>query len=352
MTAIPTYRWQPTSAEIAAAIGLPVDAVVRFDHNTSPISPEWAREIAARQAATLNEYPGASYRTIREAAARYTGLAPEQIMPGAGADELILLIGRALLGPGATTVAATPTYPLYEISAAQVGARFVAIPAEPPSFAFPVDDVITAARDADVVWLCVPWNPIGTSLDIAAVEAIVAATDGLVVVDAAYAEFDENRPVWSAVVEARHNLVVLRTLSKGFGLAGIRVGYAMAHPSLVAALDAVRPPGSIASISVDLAVAALQAADAMRDNVAWIVDRRKELGDGLRRLGLTPMPSTTNFLLAPVGPSAAAIAADARDDGLVVRTFADGPLADHLRFTVRTPDEHDRLFSTLQRSLA
>lgn len=351
MTSVPVYRWQPTSVEIAAAAGLPVEAVVRFDHNTSPVSPRWASEIAAAHAGRLNEYPGASYRTIRDAAARFTGLAPEQIAPGAGADELILLLGRALLSSASSAVAATPTYPLYEISTAQAGARFVEVAAEPPSFAFPVDDVVAAARDADLVWICTPWNPIGTSLDAGAVEAIVAATDGVVIVDAAYAEFDDSGTHWSSLVDARHNLVVLRTLSKGFGLAGIRVGYAMGHPSLIAALDAVRPPGSIASLSVELAVAALGDSPAMEANVAWIVDRRDELREGLLRLGLAPMPSTTNFLLTPVGPRAHDIADTARGEGLVIRTFAAGPLTDHLRFTVRAPDEQNRLFSMLQRSL-
>lgn len=351
MTTAPVYKWQPTSVEIAAAAGIPVSEVIRFDHNTSPTSPVWASDLAAIHARGLNEYPGASYRSIREAAGRFVGLEPERILPGAGADELILLIGRAFMGPGTVAVTATPTYPLYEIATAQVGARFVTVPAHGPDFDFPLDGVVGAARDADVVWVCTPWNPIGTALDTAAVEAIVAATDGIVVVDAAYAEFDPSGPDWSDLVRLRHNLIVLRTLSKGFGLAGIRVGYAMAHPSLVGALDAVRPPGSIASMSVELAVAALGDPARMTDNVRQIIGGRDGLREGLSDLGLEPMPSTTNFLLTPVGAHASAVAEDARRQGIVIRTFAAGPLVDHLRFTVRAPHEHDRLLSTLQRSL-
>ena len=351
MTTAPTYKWQPTSVEIAAAAGIPVTDVVRFDHNTSPLAPEWASELAGMQARGLNEYPGASYRSIREAAGRFVGLEADRIMPGAGADELILLIGRAFMGAGTVAVTATPAYPLYEIATAQVGARFVEVPAAGPTFDFPLDAVLDAARDADAVWLCVPWNPIGTALDTDSVEAIIAATDGIVVADAAYAEFDPSGPDWTDLVERRHNLIVLRTMSKGFGLAGIRVGYAMAHPSLVAALDAVRPPGSIASISVELAVAALGASERMTANVERIISGRDELRLGLTELGLRPMPSTTNFLLTPVGPHAMRVAEEARREGLVIRTFASGPLTEHLRFTVRSPDEHARLFATLQRSL-
>lgn len=349
---VPTYKWQPTSVEIARDAGIDVSDVIRFDHNTSPIRPGWASEIAGPLAAGLNEYPGASYRSIRDAASRFTGLAPDQIMPGAGIDELILLVGRAFLRPGMRSAAATPTYPLYEISTRQVDAEYVGVEASGPEFDFPLDGVIDAARDADVVWLCVPSNPIGTSITIEDVETVIAATDGLVVVDAAYAEFDESAPDWSGLVERRHNVIVMRTLSKGFGLAGIRVGYAMAHRSLVAALDSVRPPGSIASLSVELAIAALDAPERMTANVAEIVANRSDLKDRLTELGLSPMPSTTNFLLCPVGPTAHDVAESARAEGIVIRTFPSGPLVDHLRFTVRAPHEHDRLIDTLTRSLS
>ena len=140
-------------------------------------------------------------------------------------------------------------------------------------------------------------------------------------------------------------------MSKGFGLAGIRVGYAMAHPSLVAALDAVRPPGSIASLSVELAIAALEDPDRMTKSVAYVTEQREDLASRLIDLGLRPMPSTTNFLLCPTGTDAHRIADEARSLGLVIRTFPSGPLTEHLRFTVRAPHEHDRLIASLRRSL-
>jgi histidinol-phosphate aminotransferase len=350
MTA-PTYKWQPTSVEIARDAGIPIEDVIRFDHNTSPVHPDWALDVITPLASNLNEYPGASYRPIRDAAATFTGLEPEQIMPGAGIDELILLIGRALLGPGRTAVTVAPTYPLYEIATRQVGSSFLAIPAAAPGFDFPVDEVVDAARDADLVWLCIPSNPIGTTIPFEVVEMIIAATDGTVVIDAAYAEFDEALPDWSSLVDRRHNVLVLRTMSKGFGLAGIRVGYAMAHPSLVTALDGVRPPGSIASLSVELAIAALEDPDRMRESVAYVAKQRVDLAGSLIEIGLKPMTSTTNFLLCPVGPEATRIADDARSRGLVIRTFPGGPLTEHLRFTVRAPHEHDRLIASLRRSL-
>lgn len=346
----PRYKWQPTTAEIAATAGITPAEVERFDHNTSPFSTEWGPEIAADSLATLNEYPGANYRGLREAAAKLNGLEPEQIVPGAGADELILLAGRAFLDRGDVAVATTPTYPLYEIATLQVGAVLQSIPSTPPFFEFPADEVIRAARDADLVWICAPSNPIGNEVPDEAVDAAIAATDGLVVVDAAYAEFSSGE--WSTRVDRHHNLIVLRTLSKAFGIAGARVGYGMAHPELVAGIDGVRPPGSISSPSVALGIAALETPQRMHAMVDDIMSARTKLSASLATLGLRVLPSETNFVLCEVGPTASTIAEQLMAVGLVARRFpANGPLANYLRFTVRSAAAHSRLLSALERYL-
>lgn len=346
----PKYKWQPTTAEIAAAAEIDVAAVERFDHNTSPFPTEWAGRVATESLSTLNEYPGANYRGLREAAAELNSLDPDQIVPGAGADELILLCGRAFLDRGSTAVASTPTYPLYEIATLQANAVFTPVPADPPNFEYPTDQVVRAARDADLVWICAPSNPIGNAVSEDDIGTIIAATDGLVVVDAAYAEFSNGD--WAHRVNRHHNLMVLRTLSKAFGIAGARVGYAMAHPDLIAALDGVRPPGSISSISVELGIAALQDPQRMHSAVQELVAARSDLEESLRALGLRVLPSETNFLLCEVGPEAHDIAAQLMGIGLVARKFpADGPLGDYLRFTVRSDRAHSRLISALERYL-
>ncbi len=347
----PKYVWQPASEEIALAAGLDPDEVERFDHNTSPVPTDWAAEIVLRRSAMLNEYPAASYVALREAVAVTTGLDPDSVIPGAGADELILLAARAFLAPGQNAVTADPTYPMYRIATAQVRGSAVSIEARPPDFEFPVDEVIAAARDAEIVWLCVPSNPIGNRPTEEAVAAVIAATDGVVVLDAAYAQFSDDD--WAPWVDRYHNLLVLHTMSKAYGLAGARVGYGLGHPDLIVALDGVRPPGSISSLSVDLAVAALEAPDRMRSVVGSAIEERTRLAAGLRELGIRVLPSSTNFLLCEVGPRARMVADELMSEGLVTRTFpADGPLASYLRFTVRTPRAHDRLLSALQRRLS
>jgi len=351
VTAIPRYRWQPTTVEIAAAAGISPKDVIRFDHNTTPIPPDWAEEIARIASRSLNEYPGASYLGIRQAAADRHGLQPEQIVPGAGADELILLAARAFLGSDRRSAAMTPTYPLYRIACAQVGTPLTEVAASPPDFAVPLDRLVEAARQADLIWLCVPNNPTAVELDGADVETIVAATDGVVVVDAAYADFVGAD--WTPAVERHSNMIVLHTLSKAFGLAGARVGYAMGHPSLIDQFDGLRPPGSIASISVELAQAALGNVERCRQTVAALSEARQPLADDLARLGFRVLPSRVNFLLCEIGSSAQVTAADLRRHGLVVRAFPpETGLSHYLRFTVRSPEENRRLITTLEEVLA
>ncbi|MDJ0664085.1 MAG: histidinol-phosphate transaminase [Acidimicrobiia bacterium] len=343
----PRYKWQPTTAEIAAAAGIRPEEVERFDHNTSPFAAEWAAGVAG-SLPQVNEYPAATYRSLREAAASLSGLQPEQIVPGAGADELILLAARAFLSRGDTAAATTPTYPLYEIATIQAGAVFQSVPASSPDFAFPEDALVRAARDSDVVWICAPSNPLGSAVADDAVDAVIAATDGLVIIDAAYAEFSGTD--WSSRVDRHHNVMVLRTLSKAYGIAGARVGYAMAHPDLINAIDGIRPPGSISSISVALGVEALGREQEMRATVAKVTALRGELAAGLAGVGFRVLPSLTNFVLCEVGARAHSLAAKLMGDGLVVRKFpSPGPLGEYLRFTVRSSAAQKRLIDHLER---
>ena len=348
---IPRYKWQPTTAEIAAVAGIAAEDVIRFDHNTTPAPTDWAAEVVAQAAANLNEYPGASYLGIRQAAAARHGLAPDQVVPGAGADELILLAARAFLGEGKRAVTMAPTYPLYRIACAQVGAELTEVAAEPPDFAPPIDQLVDAARDADLVWLCIPNNPTAVELTPAEVETIIAATDGIVVIDAAYAEFVAAD--WAAAADRHSNLLVMHTLSKAFTLAGARVGYTIGHPSLIDRFDGLRPPGSISSLSVELATAALQNVDRAMRTVAALNDARGPLAAGLGGLGWRVLPSRVNFVLCEVGPQAHSIAAALRQKGLVVRTFPGGTvLEQYLRFTVRSQDQNQRLLTTLEEVLS
>ena len=332
------YVWQPTNDEIAQQFDIAPDRVVRFDQNTSPYPTDWAPSAAGEVLTGLNEYPAASYKPLREAAAAYTGVDASQVVPGAGVDELILLSARALLSPGDRAVGYTPTYPLYRIATEQQGAVFSESPISAPE----------PDEGAALTWLCVPNNPTGERLDDATISRILDRSAGIVVIDAAYAEFTGDR--WGAWIDRYDNLLVLQTLSKGFGLAGARVGYAFGHLSLIDAIDRIRPPGSISTVSVKLAISALANSQRMRHTVDRVIVERERLSGLLAALGLDVWPSEANFVLAKVGTDAPALAAGLMAEGLVVREFPHIPqLRDHLRFTVRSTLDNDRLIETIER---
>ena len=348
MTA-PRYRWQPTTAEIATRFGLRASDVVRFDQNTSPFSTDWAPGLIGPLAQGLNEYPAASYGPLRAAAAEYLDADPRQIVPGAGIDEIILLVAKAFLGPGTRSTAAVPTYPLYEIATRQLGGEFVPVPCPAPGFAVPLDALSVAAETSDVTWLCVPNNPTGHRIGDRDIIEIVESARGVVVIDAAYAEFTEDR--WSPWVQRYDNVIVCHTMSKGFGLAALRVGFALTSLALADELDGIRPPGSIASLSAEIAASALATPTRMRRHVDRIVRERSRFADALADSGMmVGADSVANFVLCEVGPHAGALADALMTEGLVVRRFpADGPLGNHLRFTVRARGENDRLIEAIRR---
>jgi histidinol-phosphate aminotransferase len=342
------YEWEPSNDAIAATYGLDPADVVRFDQNTAPDPPADAGPVAAMAALGVNEYPDASYLGLRQAAAAFVGVDPDQVVAGAGLDELILLAAQAFLATGDRSVMVSPTYSLHRLAVRRVGATAVQVPLIAPGFDYDADSLLDAASESALTWLCVPNNPTGNRPDGDLMRAVIEATPGITVLDAAYAEVAGDD--WSGWLRDHPRLVVMHTLSKGFGLAGARVGYALASPDLVAEFDDLRPPGSISSVSVALGIAALSDPDSMRERVAALNEERARLFGLLLALDLAPVPSEANFLLCPV-PAAARVAEGLRSEGIVVRSYGPGILSDHLRFTVRSPEQDDRLIDALRRHL-
>jgi len=341
----PTYEWQPTTAEIAQRFNLHESQIIRFDHNTAANDTTWATGMISPLARDLNEYPGASYRSLRVAAAMYLDTDATNIVPGAGIDELINLTAKAFLGPGRRGCAVVPTYPLYEIATVQHHAEFVPI-AEPRFGMFPVEEITEAAETSDVTWLCVPNNPTGERVDNEVIKSIISCARGIVVIDAAYAEFVGDR--WTRWVDRYPNLLVLHTMSKGFGLAGIRVGFAFGNVDLISELDRVRPPGSISTLSHLIAEKALSEPQRMERIVKATVKERSAFALALSDAGISVLPSTANFLLCHVGPGAERLADALLTEGLVVRSYPQAhPLTEFLRFTVRSSTENQRLVAAL-----
>ena len=354
------YTWEATDEEVAARYGVSIDDVVRFDVNTAPLPPDLAHRVlaAGRFPVSLSEYPPSDYRLLVEAAAARYGVGTDELVVGAGADEILDVIAKTFLAEGSRAVIPVPTYAMYRVLTEQRGAEAVPVPRLGPGEGYALDlpAMRDAARDAAVIWLCSPNNPTALAEPDGAIETFLdmleadASRDGrpvpIVVLDEAYAEF-----VGRSIADLRFahpNLVVIRTASKAYALAGLRVGFAVARPELVARMNPIRPPASISTVSAAVVTEALKDEALAASNVARIVAERERLTEALTAAGWSVGPSVTNFVLVELGSVERAAAAGEAllQRGLVPRTFPDThPLADHLRLTVRSPAENDRLIA-------
>jgi histidinol-phosphate aminotransferase len=325
------YVWAATVAEVAARHHVSPAHILRFDANLPsfaarlPISPR--RALASR-----GEYPEGSYRELRTAAAAYVGCAPEQIVVDAGADGLIGLVARTFLGPSRRAVTERRTYPLYAIATRLEGAEVEGAPRE-------LDALAAAASTATVLWLCNPGNPGGELFaadEIAELARSLTAT--VVCVDEAYYEYG-GETVAPAALEL-DNLLCVRTLSKAFGLAGLRVGYVVAAPRIAAELSARRSPAPIPTSSATLAAAALERAE-IEPEVRATTAERERVRAALVAAGFDAPQTHTNFVVVRT-PQAGAIAGRLERRGLVVRAYPDS-----LRITVRSPSDDDLLLAEL-----
>jgi len=352
------YTWEPSNAAIAARCGLRAQDILRFDTNTVPLPPAMLPEaLRGPFEPSVNEYPDSSYAEVTAAAAAYYGVEPHELIIGAGADEVLDLIAKTCLPMGTAAMVPIPTYAMYGVLTGQRAARIVAVPRLGPGdgYALDVPAVVAKLPDVHLVWLCSPNNPTGAADSSSDLEAVISAAADLpnaplVAVDEAYFEFGAKTLIgWRT---RYRNLVVVRTVSKAFALAGARVGFGVADRSVIERLERVRPPGSVSTISAHVAALALRDPAYALANVAALSAEREWLAAGLASRGWTPAPSTTNFLLVLIGdPDAAERAADGLlHAGIVPRTFGPAnPLRGHLRLTVRSRSENDRLLEVVER---
>ncbi len=311
------YAWAPSSAEVAARHGLRPEQILRFDQNT-PTLPGVPRVPLAPSFARLNEYPDGTYRELREAAASYCGVEANQVVVGAGADELISLCARTYLGPGLRAAVSPPTYGLYRIVTELEGA-----------------EVVEEPDAAAVIWVCNPNNPTGELREPADLAALARAhPDAIVVVDEAYFEFAGAS--CAPLLAEQSNLIVLRTLSKAFGLASLRVGYALAAPEVAAELELRRAPASVSGPAARIAAAALREP---RIDVTDTVAERERVREALLDAGHDCPESAGNFVFVR---TAEPLGERLEQQGLVVRRFLEG-----IRITLRRPRENDVLLAAL-----
>ncbi|HVA68936.1 MAG TPA: histidinol-phosphate transaminase [Candidatus Binataceae bacterium] len=325
----------------------PGQRLIKLNTNENPYPPSPAvRQAVARAAAggSLRLYPPPDAGEFVAAAARLYGFRPRMILAGNGSDELLAMLFRAALGAGATVAYPVPTYSLYETLATMQEARVVTVPFG-VKFELPVDSL--ARLEARLTIVCSPNSPSGTNVSRETLDALARRLKNrLLVIDEAYVDFaDEN----ALDLARRHsNVVVLRTLSKSFSLAGMRLGLCFAHPSIIEALGKVKDSYNLSRLAVVAGAAALDDAAWMRRNVERVRRTRAATEKRLRKLGFEVPPSSANFVFARLaGRDLAPMGAALRRRGILVRHFPGSSFADALRISIGTPAEMAALFKAL-----
>ena len=323
------------------------DSIIKLNTNENPYPPS-PRVLAALREATngsLRLYPQPLSETLRSAAAEVYGVRPENIIAGNGSDEILTMLLRSFVGPGDRVAFPVPTYSLYDtLIEIQNGVR--AAVDYPADFSLPES---LAAQNAALTFLCNPNAPSGTLVGLQEIERLASGVSGILVVDEAYVDFAESEGA-SSLPLIRHlpNLVVLRSFSKSFSLAGMRIGLGFAPEEIIAGMMKVKDSYNVNRLSLVAATAALQDMPWMARNVRRIQSSRKKLTSALERLSYHVYPSHANFILAQMkGVNLKGVYEALKRKNILVRYFEAPGLEDCLRISVGTPQEVRALLKEL-----
>lgn len=329
---------------------------VKLASNENPLGPSPLAVEAARRAMTdSNWYPDGAGYYLRKKLCGQLGLEMERLMLGAGSCELIDVVARTLLAPGDNAVSSEGSFPLYYTAVRATGERLVLVPMR--DFTFDLD-AIARATDArtKVIYLANPNNPTGTMFTADAFEVFLSRIpeSALVVLDEAYYEYAD-RPGYSRsldLVRAGRNLLVLRTFSKVYGLAGMRVGYAAGPAGLIIQMNKVRQPFNVSGVSLAAAVAALDDLEHVRRSVENNRRGLAQLEAGLRGQGVSFVASAANFMLIHLGPETNRISDAILHLGVIVRPMAWMGFPEAIRVSVGTPAENEKFLAALAEARA
>lgn len=300
----------------------------------------------------LHRYPSPTHPDLREQIAEWRGVQKENVFTGVGSDEGIDLLYRIFCEPGTDRILTTPpTYGMYNVSADIHNVEVDEVLLSPENFQPQADQILNAVTEGTkILLLCSPNNPTGNTFEAHTVRKLIEDFPGIVVVDEAYIDFSDSKS-WASEIRDYPNLVVLQTLSKSFGLAGIRLGITFASKEIISYMMNVKPPYNINKLTAKKAAEAFSKMDLITSNITSIIEEREKLRDKLKSLPLVQKvyPSDANFLLTKV-TDAQTIYQQLADQNIIVRYRGDEPLCDNcLRITVGTADENSRLISALKK---
>jgi histidinol-phosphate aminotransferase len=331
--------------------------VVKLASNENPLGPS-PKALAALEK-TLREvhlYPDGQGYYLRQAIADHLGVTLEQVIIGNGADGVIVQTCLAYLDDGDEVIVGRSSFPVYDIYTHVMRAQLVKVPLK--EYRLDLEGMAEAITErTKIVFVCNPNNPTGTIVTQGEVESFMAEVPEhiLVIFDEAYYEFvdsPEYPDTLRYVREGRRNVMVMRTFSKIYGLAGLRLGYGIAHPETLAPLWRVKEPFAVNRLAQIAGIAALEDEEFVRRSVEANREGRRYLYRQFERLGLFYVESHTNFVLVRIGPEAREVAERLLRRGVIVRPCTGYDLPEFLRITVGSPDQNARLIDALEEALA
>jgi histidinol-phosphate aminotransferase len=335
--------------EVERALG--IRDPVKVASNENPLGPSPLAVAALREAlAGVHRYPDGGGHRLRHALAAHWSVSPDEVVLGNGSNELLELVGRIFLMPGDEAVYAAQAFVVYDMVTQLTGATKVIVPLKNLTHDLEAMRLAVTPR-TKIVFLGNPNNPTGTAAPPAAVEAFLDGlpADVVAVLDEAYYEYlpPALRPDAVRFVRAGRRVLVLRTFSKIYGLAGLRIGYGIGPPELVGLLNRLRAPFNTSSLAQVAATAALQDAPHVAETQALTEAGRRYLREQCEALGLAVVPSVANFLLVDVGRPGPATAEALLRQGVIVRPMGGYGFPTHLRISVGTPQENERCIAAL-----
>jgi histidinol-phosphate aminotransferase len=325
----------------------PAERVIKLNTNENPFppSPKVLQAVQSVQPEMLRRYPDPTADSFRLAAAGVLNLSADMILAGNGSDDILSIATRTFLGPSDLLACPDPTYSLYPVLADIAQSRYLSVPWE-RDYDLPIDALLAARPRA--IYFANPNAPTGTFVSPSRIEQLLDRFDGLVLVDEAYVDFADENCI--PLLPRRQNLVICRSLSKAYSLAGLRFGFALAHPSVIAEMMKVKDSYNCDAIAIVAAVAAIQDQDYARQTWQHIRAERRRLTDELTALGWTVLPSHANFILATVpGGNARAAYLGLKQQGILVRYFDRPHLRDKVRITVGATQENTALLAAIKR---
>jgi histidinol-phosphate aminotransferase len=348
---LPVYHPGRPIEEVARELGLAAESVIKLASNENPLGPSRLAMAAMRKAiARVNLYPDGSAFYLKRKMAEKLGVTPGHLILGNGSNEILELLGHALLSPQGEVVVSQYCFAVYPIVTALFGARLVMVPAR--DFGHDLEGMLGAiTSNTQIVFVANPNNPTGTAVSNEALASFLDRVPKHVLVglDEAYIEFlDQPLDLVGQIREgARPNLILMRTLSKIYGLAGLRLGYGIGIPEFIAELEKVRQPFNVNAMAQAAAIAALDDTS-HADRTRRLTSRGLKLySRTFRKLGLRFVPSSANFILVHVGEGQR-VFNELQKQGIIVRPMASYDLPEWIRISIGTTKQNERCLEALK----